>query len=91
MFRGNHDNPSYFNDIELNIYNTKYLYDMAINPRRQAHTVAFTGLIETLKELGCKYLLAAGEIVGAEEKGYRLCKIFDAPEYTYFIYLYEVL
>lgn len=36
------------NDIELNIYNTKYLYDMAINPRRQAHTVAFTGLIETL-------------------------------------------
>ncbi len=46
---------------------------------------------DSLKELGCKYLLAAGEIVGAEEKGYRLCKIFDAPEYTYFIYLYEVL
>ncbi len=46
---------------------------------------------DALKEINCKYLLAAGEIVGAEEKGYRLCKIFDAPEYTYFIYLYEVL
>ncbi len=46
---------------------------------------------DSLKELGCKYLLSAGEIVGAEEKGYRLCKVFDAPEYTYFIYLYEVL
>ncbi|MBR1862070.1 MAG: hypothetical protein IJ796_09485 [Lachnospiraceae bacterium] len=46
---------------------------------------------EALKELGCKYLFAAGEIVDAGEKGYRLVKIFDDIEYTYVIYLYEVL
>nr|MCR4588961.1 DUF6044 family protein [Lachnospiraceae bacterium] len=44
-----------------------------------------------LKNLGCKYLFAAGEIVNAEEKGYRLVTIIDQYEYTYFLYIYEIL
>ncbi|MCR4588558.1 MAG: DUF6044 family protein, partial [Lachnospiraceae bacterium] len=44
-----------------------------------------------LRELGCTYLFAAGEIVNAEEKGYRLITIIDQYEYTYFLYIYEIL
>ena len=44
-----------------------------------------------LKDLGCRFLLATGEIADAESKGYRLVRIFDSYEYSYFIYLYEIL
>ncbi len=45
---------------------------------------------EALKELDCSYLLAAGEIAGAEEKGLELLKVFDRSDWTYYIYLYQV-
>ncbi|MCR4617468.1 MAG: DUF6044 family protein [Lachnospiraceae bacterium] len=44
-----------------------------------------------LKDLGCRFILSAGEIKNAEDKGYKLCKAFDRSGYTYFIYLYEIL
>ena len=44
-----------------------------------------------LKDLGCRFILSAGEIAEAEAKGYKLCKTFDSYDYSYFIYLYEVL
>ncbi len=44
-----------------------------------------------LKDLGCRYILAAGEIRDAENRGLKLCRIFDDYGYTYFIYLYEVM
>lgn len=55
---------------------------------------AFTDLeldTEALKELGCKYIISAGEIVGAEDKNFKLLNIFDEYRYTYVVYLYEVL
>ncbi len=45
---------------------------------------------EALKDVGCDYILAAGEIAGAEEKGFNLLKVFDNVAWTYYIYLYEV-
>ena len=44
-----------------------------------------------LKDLGCRFILSAGEIAEAEAKGFKLCKTFDSYDYTYYIYLYEVL
>ena len=45
---------------------------------------------EALKDLNCSYILAAGEIANAEEKGYELIKVFDRADWTYFVYLYKV-
>ena len=44
-----------------------------------------------LKDLGCRFIISAGPIAEAEAKGYKLCKTFDSYDYSYFIYLYEVL
>ena len=43
-----------------------------------------------LKDLNCSYILAAGEIVNAEDKGYELLNVFDRGDWTYFVYLYKV-
>lgn len=47
--------------------------------------------VEALKDIGCNYILAAGEINGADQKGYKLCRVFDSVDYTYVIYLYRVV
>jgi hypothetical protein len=44
-----------------------------------------------LKEMDCRFLFAAGEIARADEKGYRLVNIFDSYDYSYVIYLYEII
>ena len=47
--------------------------------------------IEQLKALNCKFIFAAGEIVGAEEKGYKLALISDYYDSSYVIYVYEII
>ncbi len=93
-------------ELEKNEYNRQYFDDWGnrcylfsseyyLNPLLTRYEYAsFNDLefdTEALKEIGCKYLFAAGEIANAESKGYRLVKTFDGYGYTYFIYLYEVL
>ena len=46
---------------------------------------------EALKDLDMKYLLSAGCIGNAEEKGWKLVKVFDKYEWTYTVYLYEIM
>ena len=38
-----------------------------------------------LKDLGCRFILSAGEIAEAEAKGFKLCETFDSYDYTYYI------
>ena len=68
----------YYGNPLLSKYEHPYFSDLELNT-------------DALKDLGCRYIFAAGMMEGAEEKGFRLCAVFDKPEYTYVIYLYEVL
>ncbi len=68
----------YYGNPLLTKYEHAYFSDLELNT-------------EALRDLGCRYIFAAGEIAGAEEKGLRLEKIFDDYGYTYVVYLYEVV
>ena len=89
----NEYNREYFDDWgnRCYLYSSEYFHNPLLTKYEHA---SFNNLeldTEALKEIGCRYIFAAGEIVNAERKGYRLVKIFDGYDYTYFIYLYEVL
>lgn len=45
---------------------------------------------EKIKELGCHYIISAGEILNPELTGLTLCNIFERDDSYYRIYLYEV-
>lgn len=45
---------------------------------------------EKLKELGCHYIISAGEILNPERTGLTLCKIFERDDSYYRVYLYKV-
>lgn len=44
-----------------------------------------------MKEMGCRYLISAGEIIEPELTGLVLCRIFEREDSYYRIYLYQVV
>lgn len=86
-------NRAYFDDWgnRCYLYSSEYYGNPLLSKYEHPYFADLELNTDALKDLGCRYILAAGMIEGADEKGLRLCTVFDKAEYTYVIYLYEVL
>ncbi len=89
----NEYNRQYFDEWgnRCYLFSSEYNRNPYLSKYMHAHFDDLDLNIPALKKLNCRFLLAAGEIANAEEKGYRLIRIFDSYDYSYFVYLYEIL
>ncbi len=86
-------NRMYFDDWgnRCYLFSSEYYGNPYLSKYEHAHFDDLELNTTVLKEMDCRFLFAAGEIARADEKGYRLVNIFDSYDYSYVIYLYEII